>query len=134
MGGDLARDVEGRFVRALTQDDLLVAEAVPAKTALSRERLAGPASGPLEALLAERVVLCWLQVHDAEVRYRHWHEHGKPTPQTSDFQQRRIDRAQKRYLAALKTLAVVRRLALPLLVAVPVPTRPAPRTVDARDP
>jgi len=33
----------------------------------------------------------------------------------SEFYQRRQDRAQKRYLSAIRTLALVRKLALPVL-------------------
>jgi len=32
-----------------------------------------------------------------------------------DYQQRRMDRAHKRYLSAIKALALVRKLALPVL-------------------
>ena len=59
----------------------------------------------------DRVALCWLHLHYAEGTYAQkmdgldaaWSEHH----------QRRIDRAQRRYLQAIRTLAQVRRLAVP---------------------
>jgi hypothetical protein len=42
-----------------------------------------------------------------------------------DYYQRRQDRAHRRFLSAVKTLATVRRLALPTLVAVSVTGRVA---------
>ena len=60
----------------------------------------------------ERAVACWLQVQDADVRYAQakdvslkWYE----------YYQRRMNHSHKRYLSALKTLALVRKLAVPVL-------------------
>src|SRR5438309_1646009 len=74
--------------------------------------LLGPDPCPLERLLVQRLVTCWLQVQDADLRFAQAKE--LPIP-WGDYYQRRMDRAHRRYLSAVKTLAVVRRLALPLL-------------------
>src|SRR5262249_37446886 len=103
------------------------------KLDLLRAELAGPNPSPVERLLVERVVACWLQVQDADVRYAQA-QNDRPSRQHSDFLQRRMDRAHRRYLSALRTLALVRKLAVPVLqvniadkqrmnVGLPVPTR-----------
>ena len=55
----------------------------------------------------ERIVLCWLQLHYAEGLYIQMKE---MTLQPATFHQQRISKAQARYLAAIQTLAQVRRL------------------------
>jgi hypothetical protein len=61
--------------------------------------------------LVERVAGCWLQVHYFDVIYAQ--NMTKLTGEQSEYYQRRQDRAHKRYLAAIKTLAQVRRLLFP---------------------
>jgi hypothetical protein len=114
FGGDLAQQAELSLVQAASGDDLAFREALLRKTALLREELQGPSPTPLERLLVERVVACWLQVQDADIRYA---QAKNPSLAQGDYLQRRIDRAHKRFLTAARTLALVRRLALPVLVA-----------------
>ncbi len=112
MGGNLARYAQGLFVTALSGKDLTVREAIHAKLDAIRKELLGESPTPVERLLVERVVACWLQVQDADIRYAGAKE---PTSRQSEFNQRRMDAANKRYLAALKALALVRKLAVPML-------------------
>src|SRR5262245_26108639 len=79
------------------------------KLELLRAELAGPSPSPVERLLVERAVACWLQVQDADVRYAQAQPKG-PSPAHNDFLQRRMDRAHRRYLSALRTLATVRKV------------------------
>ncbi len=113
LGGDLARQAEISFVQAAAGDNLAFREALTRKLELLRAELAGPNPTPVERLLVERVVACWLQVQDADIRYAQ--RQGDCTLAQGDYYQRRMDRAHKRYLSALKTLALVRKLALPVL-------------------
>lgn len=55
----------------------------------------------------ERVVLCWLHLHDAEGLRLQMKE---VTFQQEEFHQRRISKMHARYLSAIRTLAQVRRL------------------------
>ncbi|HEY3585943.1 MAG TPA: hypothetical protein VGK85_02270, partial [Myxococcaceae bacterium] len=64
------------------------------------------------------------------------------TLRQADFHQRRIDRAHRRFLATLRTLAAVRRLAVPALQvsiarervnAAGVPALPSPSGSGARE-
>jgi hypothetical protein len=113
LGGDLAEQAIRSFVDAAAGKNLYFREAVLRKMELLRLELLGPNPTPLERLLVERVVACWLQVHDADIRYAQ--SQGNLTLAQGEYHQRRQDRAHKRYLSAIRTLALVRRLALPAL-------------------
>jgi hypothetical protein len=78
----------------------------------TRRDLLGEHPTPLERLLVERIVICWLQVQIAESKYIAVMK-GDTTFARARFYEDLMDRAQRRYLAAIKTLAQVRRLQLP---------------------
>jgi hypothetical protein len=75
--------------------------------------IAGPTPGPLERMLAFRVVCCWSVVNIFE---RRCIDSGNNlTPTQSESQQRRVDRAHRRFLSAVKALEEIRRLPAPTL-------------------
>ncbi|HTE19411.1 MAG TPA: hypothetical protein VK689_13635 [Armatimonadota bacterium] len=110
---DLSRSVERTIIGTAAGENALRREALERKMDSLRAELEGPTPTPLEKLLVERVALCWLQANyediiDAQNRTgRTW--------TASLSQQKRAETAQRRFLAAVKTLATVRRLALPAL-------------------
>jgi hypothetical protein len=110
--GNLAKTARESLIRTLGGDKNLVVQEAHARkcTALMAE-LAGPQPSPLERLLVERIVLCWLHLHYAEVLYNQNLE--KFTLRQDEFYQQRISKAQARYLSAIRTLAQVRRLGVP---------------------
>jgi hypothetical protein len=112
LGGNLAQQAEQSFIRAASGEDLAFREALARKLELLRAELAGPDPTPVERLLVERIVACWLQVQDADIRYA---QAKNLSIDWGEYYQRRMDRAHRRYLSALKTLALVRRLAVPVL-------------------
>lgn len=91
------------------------------ETEEKRRELAGPNPSPLESLLIERILACWLSVafyeHQAALITK---LQDGITPQKSAVLQGRIDTTQRRYLEAIKTLAQVRRLQIPINVQVNV--------------
>jgi hypothetical protein len=111
LGGDLARQVQVSLLERFGKN-LLFKESVKRKLELLRSELAGPNPVPLERLLVERVVTCWLVLHHLELLYA-----GKESMsvEVGTYYQRCLSSAQKRYLTAIKTLAVVRKLAVPVL-------------------
>jgi hypothetical protein len=112
LGGDLARQAEWSLVDAVAGKDVAFKEALTRKLELLRAELLGPDPTSLERLLVERVVACWLQVYEVDIRTAQ----AKDLPlKWADFYQKRMDRAHRRFLSAIKTLAAVRRLALPVL-------------------
>ena len=96
-------------------------------------QLEGEDPTPIERILAERASLSWFVVH--------WYEDSfveridEMTIPQAVFHQGRIDRAHARFVAAVKALAQVRKLAVPALqlniarnqvnVAEGAPARPA---------
>lgn len=98
------------------------------------KELAGPDPTPMETLLAERAALCWLEVNFLQAAME-WGKSPDSVP-VATYRQRRVDMAHRRFLSAVKTLAVVRKLAVPaLLVNVDGRsvhfTTPAPATPEA---
>ena len=93
-------------------DALLTHEAQRRQCAALRRELEGPAPTAIERLLVSRIVLCWLHVYCVEAIYGRAIEQQLSITQ-HDFHQRRLSQAQSRYLAAIRTLAQVRRLQAP---------------------
>jgi hypothetical protein len=110
--GNMALQVEMNLIKNAAGDNLAFKEGLGYKMAKLRAELAGAGSPPLERLLADRVAICWLTLHGVEVRFA---QSGDLTIKQADYWQRRINSAHKRYLSAIKTLATVRKLALPAL-------------------
>jgi hypothetical protein len=109
--GSPARHLINDLVEGYAKD-LVVREAAHRKLAEVRASLEGPNPSPLERLLAERAAVCWFLVNRYEKQY------ARSTDlniRQADYHQRRIDAAHRRFLSAVKTLASVRRLALPAL-------------------
>ena len=109
--GNLAAQAQASLIQAIAGKNEVVAEAIGRRAAELRRELAGTEPTPLEQLLVGRIVACWLALHYAEMRYAQ--NLGKLTMEQGEYHQRTIDRAQKRYLAAIKALAQVRRLLIP---------------------
>ena len=110
--GNLAAHVEDTLVGKVAGQDLAVREGLRRKLASLRAELGGPAPTPLERLLVERIVACWLHLYHLEANYA-----GKDSMplELATYYQRSLSAAHKRYLSAIKTLAVVRKLAVPVL-------------------
>jgi hypothetical protein len=108
--GDLARQARLAWL------DLIGAGVSPLSNATTQAMTAlhldivGPAPTTLERLLADRIVLCWLQVHYADIVCARAQD-GRL--QQREYYQRCQERAQRRYLAAIRSLACVRRLLRP---------------------
>ncbi len=109
LGGELARRAEEVLVESLTKTSLLTREAVLARMAELRAELAGPNPSPVEQLLADRAVACWLNLHQLELIYAG----RESTPLAlAQHYQKSIDRAHRRYLTSLKVLADVRKIGI----------------------
>jgi hypothetical protein len=80
------------------------------------DELAGPSPSPVERVLAETAATSWFayRMHEAQYAGTVASEAGMTLAQ-SEHAQHRMDRAHRRLMSTLKTLATVRRLALPAL-------------------
>jgi hypothetical protein len=110
--GNLAAHAQNKLVEKYAGKNLGIQEGLRNKLASMRAELSGPSPSPLERLLAERIAACWLQLYHLETIYA-----GKDSMslELGNYYQKSIDRAHRRYLSAIKTLATVRKLALPVL-------------------
>lgn len=128
--GNLAAHAELTWLRLVGGRNLLCQETVARKLAELKEELAGPAAPLLEKLLAERIALCWLQTQYLELEVANTQPSGTAHPASGDQLRKRLDSAHKRYLHAIKQLALVRKLLqrapAPLEVAGRLPLRECP--------
>ena len=85
-------------------------EVLKAQIAAMREEIAGDNPSPLERLLAERIVLTWLQIQLFEGLYASNMSKGTTTIAQGKYEQKRIDQAYRRHLSAIRTLAQIRKL------------------------
>jgi hypothetical protein len=77
--------------------------------------IAGPTPNPVEKVLAETAATSWFAFRMHEAQYATGITGDGMTLAQSEHAQQRMDRAHRRFLSTVKTLATVRRLALPNL-------------------
>ncbi len=109
--GDLAQHAEVSMLRLAAGTSLLGLEAMQRKLADLKRELAGPSPSVIERLLIDRIGVCWLQVHHADMEVAEGL--GRTLTPQGVYAQRRLDSAHKRYLHAIRQLAVVRNLLRP---------------------
>ena len=113
LGGNLAQQAEWSLLNGFFGNNLSAQEALKRKMELLRQELADPNATALERLLAERIALSWLGLYAAEALFNQ--QSKDLSNRQAEYWQNRIDRAHRRYLSAIRTLATVRKLAVPVL-------------------
>lgn len=120
--GDLVEHAMVALLDLIAGNNLTAKEAIRRNADEVKQRLAATAASPLERLLVDRVVICWLAVHQAELDVAAKCNGSGPT--TQGDAQRRLDGASRRYLASIKALAVVQKLLKPTPSAFEMLSRP----------
>jgi hypothetical protein len=105
--GDLAAHAQRSWVELIGGSDLALKASLDRKLAAMKAELGGPDPSPLEALLVERIVACWLQAYHADAAASQVQEMSIPQ---GHYLRKRQDSAHRRYLSAVATLATTRRL------------------------
>jgi len=105
--GTFVAEVERTWMQLLTGEDLVAREILLRQLQALKEEVGGPTSTPLERLLVDRIALCWLQMQQADLLA------ARQVSQRAAWVEQRQDRAQARFLAAIKALAQVRKLLTP---------------------
>jgi hypothetical protein len=105
---DLARALERSIVKRMSGDDVFTQEAIPRNLKAMRKEIAGDSPSALERLLAERITVCWLELQYFQALYAQNLDNLSITQ--SDYHQRRIDKAHRRYLSSIKALAQIRKM------------------------
>jgi hypothetical protein len=118
--GDLGKQSQAAWLQLIAGKNLMLQESTRRKAEQLRAELAGPGPSPLEQLLVERTVSCWLQVHYSDAAYAQL-KGNSPAQHTAAL--RRQNSAQQRYLQAVKALATVRKLLRPAPAPVEIATR-----------
>ena len=105
---DLANNVERSIIEKMSGNDVFTQEAIPRNLKTMRQEIAGEHPSPLERLLAEQITVCWLEPQYFQAIYTQ--NLSKLTITQSDYHQRRIDKAHRRYLSSIKALAQIRKM------------------------
>jgi hypothetical protein len=105
--GDLERVVVRSWAELLGGDDPFSIEAVRRKAEQLRHALEGDDPTALERLLVGQVVSGWLETTYAQIQLA---QPGGAALGQAGFDLKRAEQAHKRYLAAMRTLAMVREL------------------------
>jgi hypothetical protein len=100
---------ESALIDTFTKDDDLSSqELLKHQLESMRIEVAGQNPSPLERLLAERVVATWLEVQLFSGLYAMGMKNE--TRSQGDYRQKRLDRAHRRHLSALKAMAQIRKM------------------------
>ena len=140
---DTVRTYRRVLARSASGGDALVEEAIVERA----RRLAGEVAGdegssPLEALLAERVASLWVLVELLEALVSAWFSRHNDNRASAPFLLKLVriqESANRRYLAAIKTLAQVRKLqantpSVQFNTQINLAGAPDPRNTAARSP
>ena len=107
---DYGKLAEWHLIERMTKDkDFASKEVLTRELAAMREEIAGESPSPLERLLAERVVATWLQIQLFEGLYAAGMYQSMSVKQ-GNYQQKRLDRAHRNHLSAIRTLAQIRKM------------------------
>ena len=100
---------ESALLEAITKDgDLATRELLRHQLESMRIEVTGHNASPLERLLSERVVVTWLEVQLFTGLLAKGLKSGTSTQ--DEFRQKRLDRAHRRHLSAIRTLAQIRKM------------------------
>jgi hypothetical protein len=113
-GGDLGAMAEEAWLNLLAGKDLFTAEAVRLQRAALRAELAGPHPSRLEELIIDRIAACFVMLQYADISNT-LARGPEVTLAALREMQRRQEGAERRYQAALRQLAVIRKLLRPAL-------------------
>jgi hypothetical protein len=106
---DVVHIAEDALIEVMTEEgDLATEEIMRYQLEAMRAEIAGEKSSPLERLLSKRVVVTWLEVQFFEALYAQ--NMRKLTIPQAEHHQKRLDRAHRRHLSAIRALAQVRKL------------------------
>jgi hypothetical protein len=103
-----------QWLHFLAPEDGFTHEVVAARARTLKRTLLGDQPTKLESLLAERIVICQIALERAEAEYMQQIQQ-EGTFKRILFYEHLMDRAHRRYVHAMKALAQVQRLHLPVV-------------------
>jgi hypothetical protein len=118
--GDLAAQAEVAWASLVAGQDLYLRESLLRQAEALRQELAGPGPSPVERLLVERVVACWMQM--AYFDTVEAQSLGKDErPRLAALRAKRQEQAHRMYLTSLAALTTLRKLLPGAAAKVPPP-------------
>jgi len=121
--GDLAAQAEAGWVTLASGPDLYLRECLLRQAAALRKELAGPSPSPVEKLLVERVVTCWMQMAYFDAIEAQSLGNDDAKPRLAVFRAKRQEKAHRMYLTSLAALTTLRKL-LPGATTMVLPSSP----------
>ena len=104
---DLAEATETAYIATVTGGDQTLGKSLRAKLRAMEAELGMDGSGPLERLLVRRISLTWLQVHHLDLLLA---QVGPENLRDMKYVGGMRNRAHRRMLTAIKSLATIRKL------------------------
>jgi hypothetical protein len=104
---DLGGNVLRRWIERLSLGDPLAEESLLLKVQAMKTEIGGTAPTPLEKLLVDRIVVCWLQLQQADGLAS---QIDALPPKMATVILRRQKHSHRQFLTAVQTLAIVRRV------------------------
>jgi hypothetical protein len=111
--GDMGRYAQDAWLDAAASNNPLARRALEEQLRELRNGLRDAGDSPLERVLIDRLVACWLQANYADWQHGEKLKKGSYSFAEGRYNEERQDRAHRRLLQAAKTLATVRRLLAP---------------------
>jgi hypothetical protein len=111
--GDLVRLAHDSILNWAAGNCLGSREAIARQASELRDKLLSEARSELERLLIDRLVICWMEVYAAEVHLAERLAQGAAPSVVTQAVQKVLDRAHQRFLASVRCLATVQKLARP---------------------
>ena len=109
--GNLARDTRRQIIESyLSPEDAVRKRGINLAADELRSTLGNDTGDPLERLLIERIACNWIEVDLVEQLTNQLRADGQASLDQVEYYQRFLDRTQRRFLSACKTLAQVRKL------------------------
>jgi hypothetical protein len=132
---NFSKTIRSLYLEAAFPTNLAGRTALELKVKDMQQELEGPNPSPLEKLLVERVIVTWLNLFYAEcqrgayLKRKEWEFSG------AIVRDRRVERAQALHLKAIKALAQIRRLQIPVLAQFNIyPGESVPEEIRPTDP
>ena len=126
--GNISLEAQVAWVNLTCGDDLYFRECLFKSANALKAELTGKNPDPIEKLLAERVVMSWLQLGYLEAREA---QQGEKELRWAEYRRRRQDQAYRQFMRAADALATLRRL-VPQTVYLPVVQQAPASLPDAR--
>jgi len=108
--GDMLDHAQDQVIQSMAGGYAVIEESALRGKEELRKELSEPTDGPLEQLMIQEVILCWLHHSHTVRRMQSVTMEGTHTSEEGTYWEKRVAASQRRYIRAMKSLARVRKL------------------------